>query len=75
MVRCERRKESEVEPEEYSPTERQQFRYILSKIAFTGRCVPQIGRRFHWLQTHDDTWWLRIAAFRLAETAVLCISQ
>lgn len=41
---------------EYSPIERQQFCYILSKIAFTGRCVPQIGRRFHWLRTHDDTW-------------------
>jgi len=42
------------------PTEQQQFRYILSKIAFTGRCTPQIGRRFHWLHTHDDTWSSRI---------------
>lgn len=55
--------------EKNPPTERQQFRYILSKIAFTGRCVSQIGRRFHWLRIRDDTW-SRVAAFYLAKTVV-----
>lgn len=34
-----------------------------------GRCVSQIGRRFHWLRTRDDTW-PRVAAFYLAKTVV-----
>lgn len=69
----EKEREKDIESQGESCRATEQFRYILSRIAFTGRCVPQIGRRFRRLHTRDDTRPRVVASRRTIEATILCV--